>query len=401
MWNTYYYLEEALKTQTPKLIILDAYVFCIKTETDTTRAIKGTYGMKWSQTKIDAIKASFDTEEYGYQFMFPLLQYHSRYSDLDEVDFYSYRANEALYKNYKGFSPNFATTSHEEKDYSEITSLIFPSDKIQTYYTKIFELASSNNIPVVVTAIPCNATNDQMAYLNAAKLIAEDYGYPFLNFMTEYKEALGLDYNTDFADESHLNYIGSTKLARFLGDYISENYSVPDRRGDDNYTSWDEDTNAYYDRVANLDVLDVTNIEEYGDVVNNDRYTVIITKSGTFDKDGETSVDDLNTFRVIAGIDEEQFSQGGVWLFESGQFVYYDDCTDESFQKSIELSRFDDAMVKSSSGDDGVTIDIYVNKSNVSKVDSGLNVYVYDTLTQSTVDSIGVDFSTGLFVRAS
>ena len=75
IWNTYFYLEEALKTQTPKVIILDIYTLCYSADySESSFAIKNTYGMKWSETKKDAIKASFDIEEDDYQYFIELLQ---------------------------------------------------------------------------------------------------------------------------------------------------------------------------------------------------------------------------------------------------------------------------------------------------------------------------------------
>ena len=59
LWNTYFYMKEALKTQTPKLIVLDCYTATLTEEyQEESGMIKNTFGMKFSKNKIDAICAS-------------------------------------------------------------------------------------------------------------------------------------------------------------------------------------------------------------------------------------------------------------------------------------------------------------------------------------------------------
>ena len=45
-----------------------------------------------------------------------------------------------------------------------------------------------------------------------------------------------INYETDFRDESHLNYSGAKKATSYMGQYLMENYDLPDKRGTDN--SW-------------------------------------------------------------------------------------------------------------------------------------------------------------------
>lgn len=66
LWNTYYYLKEALKTQKPELIVLEGYLTTYQREyIDDSRIIKNNFGLKWSGDKIDSIKASAPEERWG------------------------------------------------------------------------------------------------------------------------------------------------------------------------------------------------------------------------------------------------------------------------------------------------------------------------------------------------
>lgn len=59
LWNTYYYMKEALKTQAPKIMILDLYSAVLDDEySDSSRIIKNNYGLKLSADKINSVKIS-------------------------------------------------------------------------------------------------------------------------------------------------------------------------------------------------------------------------------------------------------------------------------------------------------------------------------------------------------
>ena len=86
LWNTYFYMKEALKTQTPKLIVLDCYTATLTEEyQEESGMIKNTFGMKFSKNKIDAIYASAEKDRFAYLLGFP--GFHSRYASLSKEDF--------------------------------------------------------------------------------------------------------------------------------------------------------------------------------------------------------------------------------------------------------------------------------------------------------------------------
>jgi hypothetical protein len=49
---------------------------------------------------------------------------------------------------------------------------------------------------------------------------------------------ISLNFETDMADEGHLNPIGAEKLTTHLAKYIREHYNIPDRRNDPAYAEW-------------------------------------------------------------------------------------------------------------------------------------------------------------------
>lgn len=407
IWNTYYYLEEALKTQTPKAIILDTYyVHMTDDYTDESTAIKNTYGLKWSDTKINAIKESFDTEKTGKQYFISILQYHSRYSDLNKADFYPYQANSAMYANHKGFYCYFKSDSVTERDLSVYDYYNEFTEKIDFYYRKIFELAKSKNIPIIPIAIPFNAEPYHQGFFNTAKYIAEkEYGATFYNFLTEYKDAIGLDYSTDFADKQHLNHLGNTKLTRFLGNILKNEYNVFDRRGDEKYSSWEADAEVYYNQLENHQVTKINNILDYAKVFKSDRYKIVMTASfPDYDAIPQTSKYYMNMLFKSIGINSAEEKKGGMWIFENGKKTYYNDCSDKNFTKAVKLGQYGGIAVKRTEHmfDEFETFfvnSIYSNKSDATISNYGINIYVFDNFTQTKVDMVSLKFSDNSFKR--
>lgn len=407
IWNTYYYLEEALKTQSPKAIILDTYyVYMGEDYTDASTAIKNTYGLKWSDTKIEAIKASFDTETSGNQYFFDILQYHSRYSDLNKADFYPYQANKNMYQNHKGFYCYFNSKSVTERDLTDITYINNMTEKSQYYYRKILQLANEKNIPVIVTAIPFNAEAYHQGFFNEAKYIAEmQYNVPFYNFNTDYKDELGLDYTTDFADNQHLNFLGNTKLSRFFGDLLKNEYNVPDRRDDKKYASWEADAKVYYNQLENYKVTQIKNLSGYAQVFKNNRYKIVMTASfPDYNEIPDTSRASMIQLCNELKIPKSEYSAGGMWVFENGAKTYYNDCSQNNFVKAVSLGKYDGIAVKQTKHafDENETFlvnCIYASKKDATISNYGINIFVYDNFTQSKVDMVALNFANNSFHR--
>ncbi|MDD6305400.1 MAG: hypothetical protein PUA75_00390, partial [Clostridiales bacterium] len=103
-WNSYYYFKEALKYQTPELVVLDVYR-AIETQDyqDDARTAMNTFGLRYSKDWLENLKVSlFPTETYvDYLLRYPI--YHSRYQELKERDFKPYNGD-ANRENYKGFN---------------------------------------------------------------------------------------------------------------------------------------------------------------------------------------------------------------------------------------------------------------------------------------------------------
>lgn len=247
MWNTYHYLKEALKTQKPELIVLEAYMAGFPEEyADDSRIIKNNFGLKLSRNKLESLRASVPPERF-WEFFLEYIQYHNRYAELTRADFLPDQGYE-LYKDWKGFGCNMEMEPQKNPDVSGVTEAGFLQGKSEQYFRKTIELAKEHGIPMVILVSPYASISDtEQMIFNRVEQIAAEYGVEYMNYNLNYQD-IGIDYAEDAGDEFHLNYRGGRKLTKDFGKHIKEKYLISDRRGDARYDSWERHA-AYLRRV--------------------------------------------------------------------------------------------------------------------------------------------------------
>ena len=102
IWQSYYLLEDVLKTETPKVVVYN--VLALKYGEPQSEAYNRMTldGMRWGGAKIGAIRASMTDGEDFMSYVFPLLRFHARWSELKEEDFsYWFRQGEPV--SYHGY----------------------------------------------------------------------------------------------------------------------------------------------------------------------------------------------------------------------------------------------------------------------------------------------------------
>ena len=391
LWNSYYYLEEALKTQSPKVIILEGYRLVEQKEYTTVYyAIKSTYGMKWSETKIDAMKASFEEDELK-NYIFEFTNYHSRYSDVGKGDFVSYSNNE-WYKYYKGELSKldvYELTEPKVSEYSTKEKKL--AEKTEEYYIKMIELAKSYNIPLVTVVAPYNMPQGEYGYYKYAEKIAESYGMPFINTNELYDE-LNIDFSADFCDEyGHLNNLGAEKLSDYVGKYISEHYNVEDHRNDEKYESWDI-SSYHYKRYYNNPIKQETNLLNYIERCETEGdYSYIFIING-YDIYSDSMTEEFNSVFEKFNISSESITDG-VWVIRNSQLEYQS--SSEKLDKNIRMDSDNDIKLKYgaknftiSTFDGDVFYACINNNKTVRTIPIGITMIVYDDIYDRGVETV-------------
>jgi hypothetical protein len=250
MWNTYFYLCEALRTQKPKVVILEAYCVLFSSEySDESRIVKNTYGMKPSMRYVNALKVSAPKEEF-WDYFFRFTRYHSRYATLTKEDFLPNMGDD-LWIDWKGFGNNTAHTPFKQPEVDDVTARSSMTAKTELYYRAIIELCINENTPLEIIVTPYVISSQEMQIFNNAYDIAAEYDIPFTNLNNNYIK-IDFDFSLDMADAAHANHRGSTKISRYIGKKLKEKYSLNDNRNNPLYITWQRNTDYFWQSIKNL-----------------------------------------------------------------------------------------------------------------------------------------------------
>lgn len=238
-WVSYYTLREALKTQRPAVILLDAKpAIYTRDYSKRGRTILSTFGIRGIENRVGATLACVEHPQDAIGYLLKLPEVHSNYAKLTGADFVLPPDNGGRGGDWKGFIESDAVERHQKP------SLVWNSvrrnmnEREEEYARKIFALAQSENIPLLLIGLPNpDYANDHM-YYNALWSVAEEYGIHGVNY-NDPEVRYGLHYSSDFADWQHLNVKGSVTFSRKLGADLKMLYDLPDRRGDERYASYD------------------------------------------------------------------------------------------------------------------------------------------------------------------
>lgn len=258
IWQSYYLLEETLRYETPKVIVFNVLSMAYGTPESTgDQSRQEAYnrmtldGMRWSVSKWNAIGASMTAQERQWEgrwtYLFPILRFHSRWSELTADDWKYLFTKEQISDNgylmQTGVKP--VTAAHVEKplvDYSF-------HENSWHYLEQMRQLCERSGIQLVLVKAPSLYPVWWEQWDAQIREYADEKGLLYINFL-EYQEQIGLDWNTDTYDTGlHLNVWGAEKLSVFFGKILTEECAVPDRRDDAALAAvWAEKTADYENR---------------------------------------------------------------------------------------------------------------------------------------------------------
>ncbi len=383
LWNTYYYLKEALKTQKPKLIVLEGYRLLEEEEfLDAGYVIKSTYGLKWSKNRLDAIRASAPQEDWpGY--LLGYTQYHDRYQELSEEDFTSGKEAEK-YETWKGFELGMTAQPMDQPDFGTCTGCLSLTEKTEKYYRAIIELAQAQGIPIMVVIAPYGGmTQEDQKKFHTAERIAGEYQVPFFNYNLM-EDELWIDYGTDMFNTSHLNGRGSCKFTSYWGEYIAGQYDLPDHRGDPAYDSWERNA-AYLDALMeDISLRETADAAQIPDCLVRDNYEIFVSADGYCQTEAEA------VKGVLEKLGISDTDGGGLWYFTGGENLAWSSGNGEA-SRYFETNRHDFGLERVQTGDGGYDNAIVIDNQRYRTVENGLNVVVFDSVTGMVADSFGMD----------
>ena len=216
--ETYYILKTAFRTQSPKLVLF---------ETNTMFRDPGF--LKNVQLSL--------TEPLAYHF--PVIKYHNAWKAL-------FDGPGGPKKSYKGFEIRDKVVSYEgdEEYMKETKDKAQIPEVVRIYMEKIKRLCEKNGADLLLVSAP-SPKNYNYKKHNSLEEYARENDLPYVDLNMKFRD-IGIDWKMDSYDRGdHLNISGARKVTAYIGEYLADNYDLPDRRNDDGWREWDDLAREY------------------------------------------------------------------------------------------------------------------------------------------------------------
>ena len=265
IWQSYYLMEETFRYETPKVMVFNVLSMKYDTPQSTgSQSQREAYnrmtldGMRWSKSKWDAIQASMTGEEREkeaeFSYIFPLLRYHDRWSQLNADDFrYWLKRDTVSDKGYlmqTGVKP--LADEYVERPLADYTL----GENSWYYLKKMTQLCKENGTRLVLIKAPALSPVWWDQWDEQVEQYAKENDLTYIN-MLDFQEQIGIDWQTDTYDMGlHLNVYGAEKASMWFGNILSQELGVPDRRSETEIAeSWTKACNTYHERKKILEGL--------------------------------------------------------------------------------------------------------------------------------------------------
>lgn len=220
--ETYYILKTAFRTQSPKLVLF---------ETNTMFRDPGF--LKNVQLSL--------TEPLAYHF--PVIKYHNAWKAL-------FDGPGGPKKSYKGFEIRDKVVSYEgdEEYMKETKDKAQIPEVVRIYMEKIKRLCEKNGADLLLVSAP-SPKNYNYKKHNSLEEYARENDLPYVDLNMKFRD-IGIDWKLDSYDRGdHLNISGARKVTAYIGQYLADNYDLPDRRNDDGWREWDDLAKEYLEEL--------------------------------------------------------------------------------------------------------------------------------------------------------
>lgn len=233
-------IKEVLKTQKPKLIVLDARAFQYRDKDNADAQPPGEVsyrnvltGMRFSANKVDFINNYVEKQlnDKKLSYYFDIVKYHDNIVNCNGNNLKMLMGR--YVSPYNGFYFVPKVEKIKKHDFTTTEKKPLASDT-QAIFDDLIEYLKSTAVNCLFVVSPYAEKKEHKMTFNYVSEKVESSGYKFVDF-NEYTDQMGLDFNTDLYNENHVNIYGAEKYTDFFVNYLDENnYSLPDKSNDSN-----------------------------------------------------------------------------------------------------------------------------------------------------------------------
>lgn len=242
-------VREIMKTQSPKLILIDVAPFLMESSAEFSSGKDDLYikynidSMPYSFNRAQLIR-EINRERGGdlYSFLyyyFDICRYHTNNLTIEQ---YNNSIND-VNRGYGYLCRNGGAVVDRNSFLTDDGTEQPLEGQHAVYLEELLSDVDQLDCEVVFYCAPVRFMKEreyECYRKNYIKRIVEERGYVFWDLSTE-EEKIGLDYDCDFWSDNHFDSLGAEKVTRYLAKKIVDSYDIPDRRTDARYADWHED----------------------------------------------------------------------------------------------------------------------------------------------------------------
>ncbi len=334
-------------------------------------------------------------------FYLDIIKYHTNTNALKSEDQWRYWNLNGIYNVDKGFDANDGHVPFERPNVIETIGEL--TSQQANALDELLNYCDDNNLQILFICCPYAITEEDWLTINAVGKRITERGYDFVNF-NHYYDEIGLDFETDFGDINHVNFLGAEKYTQYLMNYISSHYELPDHRNDEQYARWNSDYESFtifqneWRSDTIITVEDHLNAKQIGETlpnvdeftewfswIKNGNYNVIITINDM--PDGLSAKNPLNRLFEKYGIDMSMEHYIGIWRGNEAL-----------------LTSPGDTKIETAIGKDGgrgldqciISLEdrqLLIEDTNYYKAESPMQVLVYDRNYKRVIDNVSIKIS--------
>lgn len=248
--QSYYLLEDTLKHETPAVVVMSVSAMQQYEQDNESYNRMTLDGMRWSLSKINAVRETMMEDEHMIEYVFPILRFHSRWKELEADDFrYFYEKRQVTHSGYYMRADVKAAgdfpAQRRRSDYAF-------DDRAWEYLEHIRLLCQKKGITLVLMKAPSLYPVWYDQWEEQIADYAREHDLLYVNCIKE-SETIGIDFTTDTYDGGlHMNVYGAEKMSRYFGKILRQIPGIEDRRTDNGSDvvnlTWEE-KGRFYDEM--------------------------------------------------------------------------------------------------------------------------------------------------------
>lgn len=394
IWTSYHYVKEALKTQTPKVVVLDTFGLVYNhtyiSDVDIN-SVSDQYSLlippSFNRLRLAMAMSRCQTNHLPFYRYASLLQYHNRWKALTREDFLWPLTN--WRSSNKGYGPLYTTEAFDAVvNPDSLAANDLMESSCMEYLNKFIQLSKEEGFELVLVSLPYVATEEELGIYARAKEICMQNNVSFVDYYDPATLAeCGFDWNTDMAEHAHVNFRGAHKITRHLGDWLKDHFDLPDHRGDPAYAQWQIDLEKELRDEKRMDLKLSTKPDElFGHLLDSD-YTAVVLTRGDLSAGNNTA---LQAVFAENGLDTTVFSEPGFGLsvLQNGKLQQTTSAKMGASPLSVQLTGEGWQLDAQTSGDE---ISVLLNGKSVALDRDGVHFIVIDTKTGELIQKLCFD----------